>query len=699
MKKPLLILFSTLFALSSQVRAQCDWWAKSFGDSSDDHIHEMARDAAGNIYATGSYSGSINFGSTTLNSEGDKDIFLVKISQSGNVLWAKSAGGMYQDEGYSVAVDGAGNVYLGGQFYGTADFSGNVITSATGEKGFLAKYDSNGNIQWARSVSGSITNSIATFGTKVYFVSKSYTVIEYNNAGTAIDAFDISDYNVFADKIRTDASGNIIIGGTFYSGADFGNGIKSAIGSSDVFILKLSASKTFSWVQTGGGSASEFFHDLELDNLGNIIFSCSFEGSVNFNGSVVNSPSVSGQALGKFTGSGAQSWVRLSGTGTNQCCNQGLTSIAVDGSNNIYHFTNKNYYQNEFNGINFPSSSGSGVLARYDNAGTMVSAVPAGQNSHLNKAIVINSNGKLILGETFSYTTNFGSKKLMSGDYSSDLAIVKLDQLSDLTFIEPSICVVDIDAVSKKNKIVWSSSGMANVDYFSIYKENKIGEMQKIGQVNFGQATSFVDAGSNPVEREYVYKLTLTDICGNEFEAQEEHKTIHLQMYKGPGNRWSLQWTEYYGLQIKYYRIYRGTTENNMAKFDSIGAISNTWTDVNPPVGDVYYKVEAVAEDHTCGNNPSSNRISNNDLALSFTNGQQNSWFNVFPNPANDKITISSESDNARYSLYDIYGKVIMQGKMDNSSIIDISSLAKGVYHIQLDTESGLKGTKKLVVN
>jgi hypothetical protein len=697
MKLKLLIFSLLLFAGMQTANSQCTWWAKSFGSSSSDFLSELAKDGSGNIYATGYFSGTMTMGSFTLTSLGDKDIFLAKISESGTVIWAKAAGGLYEDESSAISLDGSGNIYMGGSFYSSATFESTTINSTGGSQTFIAKYDNNGNLSWVHESDGVGVNSIATFGTKVYYLTNDYygALVEYTNLGAFVNNTQISNNSAYASRIKVDASGNIIIGGSFSSPTDFGNGTKTPIGGSDVYVLKYTPSKVLSWVQTGGGSNSDYLDDLEIDNLGNPVIACAFSGSINFNGSILNSPTGGGKVLVKFSNSGSQSWLKLSGDSP---YSDFTTSISVDAANNIFHYTDKNFSTEIFNGITLTGIGGA-VLAKYDASGNIQNAVKLGSSDYgAYKAAVINSNGKIILGDHFDYDIHFGSKKLTSNSNSNDFAIAKIDQFSDLVFKEPAICVVEIDGSTKKNKVVWSTAGMANVNHFNIYRENKIGDMVSIGTVNFGSGNSFIDVNSDPVEREYIYKLSLTDVCGSEYEAADEHKTIHLQMYDGPANRWSLIWTEYWGLDEKYYRIYRGTTELNMIKYDSISANSFTYTDVNAPAGDLFYKVEAVVENLTCGNMPSSNRISTIDFALSNRNSADIKWFSLYPNPAREEITIEVP-ENAKFMIIDPLGRVLKEGDLAYLKSIDLTNLNKGIYKVFLETESGLKGSKNFVVN
>jgi hypothetical protein len=89
-------------------------------------------------------------GTFNLTSAGSGDLFVSKLDASGNLVWARSMGGAASsDEGYGIVVDGAGNVYTTGSFSGTGDFDPGAgtanLTSAGSFDVFVQKLDASGN--------------------------------------------------------------------------------------------------------------------------------------------------------------------------------------------------------------------------------------------------------------------------------------------------------------------------------------------------------------------------------------------------------------------------------------------------------------------------------------------------------------------------------------------------------------------------
>src|ERR1035437_6947157 len=127
-------------------------WAKSAGGNSIAYTTSIVIDGIGNAYITGSLlSDSISFGSNTIynHSIDTNDIFFVKYDSSGNSIWAKTIGGNGYDEGYAVTVDFAGNIYLLGNVKTDSVYLDNNTFVNIG--GFLAKFNPLGNVIWVNS--------------------------------------------------------------------------------------------------------------------------------------------------------------------------------------------------------------------------------------------------------------------------------------------------------------------------------------------------------------------------------------------------------------------------------------------------------------------------------------------------------------------------------------------------------------------
>src|SRR5947209_3644779 len=131
-------------------------WAQRAGSTNDDFATAIATDKTGNSIITGSYIGKIYIGTDSLFSTGQSHTFIAKFSSDGNLLWAKSAGGIYGSYGMSVAFDKAGNSYVGGFFKDTMFFPDGktLVGTLSSNNLFLAKIDPKGNFLWAKALGG-----------------------------------------------------------------------------------------------------------------------------------------------------------------------------------------------------------------------------------------------------------------------------------------------------------------------------------------------------------------------------------------------------------------------------------------------------------------------------------------------------------------------------------------------------------------
>ncbi|HTB07488.1 MAG TPA: gliding motility-associated C-terminal domain-containing protein [Bacteroidia bacterium] len=219
-------------------------WAKQanlFSSMSSANGNSVGTDQLGNVYLTGYFTGTINFGSNTLNGINNislYDVFIVKYNPNGNVLWAKqgnipsSASG---GSGYSVITDKANNVYLTGYFRDTLAFGTDTLKEQVSRTGFgfygdifLIKYDANGNILWTKESSNT---SDTTWGWSGYSLSMDAYNHIYMTAGgfllgtgKVIFGIDTFSYNAVdkdpAIAMELDTAGEVLCFSNVISGGD-----------------------------------------------------------------------------------------------------------------------------------------------------------------------------------------------------------------------------------------------------------------------------------------------------------------------------------------------------------------------------------------------------------------------------------------------------------------------------------------------
>lgn len=129
-------------------------WAKRIGGSGIDVANFLSLDASGNVYLTGQFQGMVDFdpnaGTSNLTATGSRDIYVLKLDSTGNLLWANSMNGTNEAAGRCVLVGKNGSIYLTGVFEGTVNFDLGVGTLELSSEGnndiFVLKFNGGDNV-------------------------------------------------------------------------------------------------------------------------------------------------------------------------------------------------------------------------------------------------------------------------------------------------------------------------------------------------------------------------------------------------------------------------------------------------------------------------------------------------------------------------------------------------------------------------
>ncbi|MEY3397745.1 MAG: hypothetical protein RL220_339, partial [Bacteroidota bacterium] len=239
-------LISFMFLCFGLCSAAQDFqWALPLGSSSYDASTDVVSDAAGNVFLTGIFQGTIDMdpgpGTSNLSNLGSNDVFAAKYSPEGQLIWAVSFGGTQFDQGGAIQLDPDGNVYVAGGFRSTVDFDPGPgvfnLTSAGNLDFFLVKLNPQGQFIWAFRIGGTGEET--------------------------------------AEAIECD-NGSVYFSGLFTNTVDFdpGSGTANLVptGSQDAFIAKFTSDGSFVWAKNFGTSGGEFCYDLALS--GGFIYAC-----------------------------------------------------------------------------------------------------------------------------------------------------------------------------------------------------------------------------------------------------------------------------------------------------------------------------------------------------------------------------------------------------------------------------------------
>jgi len=207
----------------------------------------LAVDNNSNVIITGYFGTStadtVKLDTITLHSYGQRDIFVAKYNTNGEIQWAKNFGGVNSgDEGREVTVDSDGNIYLTGVITGTANFDGIVLNGNLGTDAFFAKLGPSGNVIWAK----------------------------HGGSNRADDG----------TGITVDNLGNVYAVGKFDSAAVFGPFSIDRNAGLDAFVVKLSpATGDYIWFKYAGGTTNDYAADITIDKNNNLYVLGYFTGT------------------------------------------------------------------------------------------------------------------------------------------------------------------------------------------------------------------------------------------------------------------------------------------------------------------------------------------------------------------------------------------------------------------------------------
>jgi hypothetical protein len=271
MKRVILVILGA-FALGfwSEVFAESFGCPRPYSSHNPMSVKSFAKTYGGEIYdrfysvQQTSDGGYIVAGYTSSFGAGGRDIFLIKTDASGNVEWAKTYGGTYWDEAYSVQQASDGGYIVAGWTYSWDGI-------------LLIKTDANGDVQWAKTYGGTgsdIASSVQQTSDGGYIV-----------AGHT-NSFGAGYYDIFL--IKTDASGNVqwakTYGGTY---SDYASSVQQTSDGGyivagttrsfgaywyNIFLIKTDANGNVQWAKTYGETdGDEAYYARQTSDGGYIV--------------------------------------------------------------------------------------------------------------------------------------------------------------------------------------------------------------------------------------------------------------------------------------------------------------------------------------------------------------------------------------------------------------------------------------------
>ncbi len=250
-------------------------------------------------------------------------LLIVNFAHSQNFQWAKSIGSDRVDRVSCIGADKSGNFYIAGDVSDTVDFDPgagvllippyNTLPTSTTNDGYLAKYNADGNLQWAFHLGNQNDDRIndiklddhgniyvtgyfsgfmdadpgpGTFYLNAFLSNMGVCIIKYDSSGHFVWGKAISGgVTIEGSGIAIDKSGNVIVTGYFSGSAydfDPGPGVStlSSAGSFDCFVLKLDTAGNYLWAKRMGGTGDDRGNAVAVDQNNAVLTTGQYSGTV-----------------------------------------------------------------------------------------------------------------------------------------------------------------------------------------------------------------------------------------------------------------------------------------------------------------------------------------------------------------------------------------------------------------------------------
>lgn len=291
-------------------------WAKTAQNSNIScAINAVSIDKEDNIYITGQFQdGTLTFANKTLQNSisGIQDVFLFKLNNNGEGVWANSLGGSGHDVGLVVTVD-KNSVYVAGTYKSPILIAGTTIINNSASNGtkdlFVTKYDKEGLFKWIKKIGGAdeeetINVSADTIGNLYVCGSFKSTTVNFdalnltkpNAINTCMFLTKLNSEGVFKwtkstsdnfknsaiNGVKADFNGNIFTTGFYQSDVlslDNFSLVNSVSDYNEMFIARFDSLGNVLSAKSVIGFGNDYGKSVDLDSKGNVFYTGVFSGN------------------------------------------------------------------------------------------------------------------------------------------------------------------------------------------------------------------------------------------------------------------------------------------------------------------------------------------------------------------------------------------------------------------------------------
>ena len=373
---------------------------------------------------------------------GTQDIFFAKYNSNGGLVWVKQAGGSSAfNEALAILADNNGNSYLTGDFRKTTDFGGTSFTATGANDPFIAKYDINGTLIWAKQgttsvpssnnigidfafdgsgnilMGGNFSNNITFGATTLSTTSQSENfVVKYDINGNLLAANNYGTGSTFS-KIAYNNSSYMIIG-YYYENTSFQANQLPLQGYVDMYFTKFDNNNQVVFAKNAYTVVNQNTSgtDVAVDGQGNSYMLANFSGNLEINNTVITSAGFASIFLVKYNSLGNIIWLKkIDQTIVDQSKTCNGKSLKIDGQDNLYLYGSFSGIV-DFGGSNLTATNTEDFIVKYGADGTL-NWVKQTSNTTSTALRLDNSNNIYISGG-FSGTANFDGNTI-TGPFGS----------------------------------------------------------------------------------------------------------------------------------------------------------------------------------------------------------------------------------------------------------------------------------------
>lgn len=525
-----------------------------------------------------------------------------------------------------------------------------------------------------------------------------------------------------------DDAGNSYTVGYFANTAIFGEGQNQASvtaeGLSDIFISKVNPEGELVWVKSYGALDNDYANGISLDDDGNIYVTGVFQQTVNFNpdgaGGVVTSNGFHDVFILKLDSAGDFIWVKSIGSPNYE----EAASISPDNLGNVYvtgfFFSPIDFDPSDGEFVMNSSGTGNAFFMKLDADGNFQWAKQIGgaDGSAYGKSVRTLENGNVVILGEFSGITDLNpdGEELIINSAGKDFYLLYLDASGNfLNVYHTSTSSIDAPGRTDVTRFDVDDSGnfyiigsifeavnfdsVNNEEEFTItpdnsfyngfvLKLNSAGEPQWVKQVEGSDMVFIYSVAVSNDERVHLTGFFTANATFGDFSITQQSDNLYDAFVAEIDTNGQFQSAySFGGCSGPDGHEIDVDTEGNVYLSSSF----HSTVDLNPFDGN--QNVTILGEDgyrdiYTIKVKPGNLGITETELGGKIM---------IYPNPAVNYVQISGKENFAdkAFHIYDITGKKVLIGKIDQNQKIALDNLTKGTYVLKIEGANAFKIIKK----